>query len=155
MLQQRSPTFIEKSCFVSGARLRSKTVMSHPSKVQFLQAARTSGYRTYLYFVATTSPELSYQRVQSRVQLGGHAVPEAKLVQRYERSLQLLPQAIRASDRAFIFDNSGDRPIKLAEWTPEQQLNLTIGRDELPDWFSRAVVEMLYSVQSFSRHSYA
>jgi len=120
-----------------------ESVMSHPSKVQFLQTARTSGYRTYLYFIATSSPELSWERVKHRVQLGGHAVPEAKLLQRYERSLQLLPQALEYCDRAFIFDNSREWPIKLAEWTPEQELQLMVGQDKLPAWFSRALANVL------------
>jgi predicted ABC-type ATPase len=38
--------------------------------------------------------------VKSRVHLGGHDVPEDKIVSRYTRSLDLLLEAIRHTNRA-------------------------------------------------------
>jgi predicted ABC-type ATPase len=111
-----------------------ETVMSHRSKIAFLQRAREAGYRTYLYFVATSRPGLNLERVQDRVDLGGHSVPFDKLIQRYFRSLQLLPDALAHCTRAFIFDNSGNEPVWLAEWTPEQKLKLRVEREPLPAW---------------------
>ena len=68
-----------------------ETVMSHPGKVELLRAAQQRGFRTYLYFVATDDVELNVRRVGVRVQVGGHAVPEQKIRERYLRSLALLP----------------------------------------------------------------
>jgi predicted ABC-type ATPase len=64
-----------------------ETVMSHQSKIDILAQARTAGCRTYLYFVATDDPAINISRVRNRVILGGHAVPEDKIVARYHRSL--------------------------------------------------------------------
>jgi predicted ABC-type ATPase len=61
--------------------------MSHPSKVALLARAQMAGYRTYLYFIATDDPAINISRVRNRVKLGGHAVPEDRIVQRYHRSL--------------------------------------------------------------------
>jgi predicted ABC-type ATPase len=72
-----------------------ETVMSHPSKVSLLKQARHAGYRTYLYYVATDDPAINVSRVANRVALGGHAVPEDKIVERYHRSLGLLMDALR------------------------------------------------------------
>lgn len=62
-----------------------ETVMSHPSKIEFFHRARAAGYRTYLYFIATESPDLNILRVQNRVALGEHDVPTEEIVDRYDR----------------------------------------------------------------------
>jgi predicted ABC-type ATPase len=85
-----------------------ETVMSHPSKIEFAIAARTAGYLVTLIFVGVISPEISILRVKQRVANGGHDVPRQKIIDRYDRVMALLPQAIRAVDRALLFDNSDD-----------------------------------------------
>jgi predicted ABC-type ATPase len=85
-----------------------ETVMSHSSKIEFAIAARAAGYRVTLIFVGVVSAEISILRVKQRVANGGHDVPRQKIVDRYDRVMSLLPQAIRAVDRALLFDNSDD-----------------------------------------------
>jgi len=82
--------------------------MSHHSKADLLAQAQAAGYRTYLYFVATEDPAIDISRVCNRVALGGHSVPEDRIEPLYHRSLGLLMDAIRLTNRAYIFDNSGD-----------------------------------------------
>ena len=74
---------------------------------------------------------------------GGHAVPEDKIVKRYHLSLGLLMQAIRNTDRAYIFDNSGEGQERtwLAEVTEGRELEMTA--DRMPAWFKHAVWEKL------------
>lgn len=121
-----------------------ETVMSHPSKVAFLAEARRANYRTYLYFVATESPYLNLLRVKNRAEIGGHSVPPDKILQRYDRSLQLLPEALQNSDRAFLFDNSREQSRLLAELHPDRTLELKVPVQELPDWY-RDYVEGRFS----------
>lgn len=118
-----------------------ETVMSHPSKLELLEQAQSLGYRTYLYYIATDDPEINISRVHARVQRGGHAVPEDKIVSRYHRSLALLNEAIRHSNRAYIFDNSTpDRDRTwLAEITEGRELELKA--DRIPAWFRQAVLD--------------
>lgn len=116
-----------------------ETVMSSADKVRFIELARASGYRTYLYFVATDSVDINISRVANRVSDGGHPVPEDKIRQRYVRSLELLPSAVAASNRAFIFDNSSEQSILLAEITHGTDLRFNV--EELPDWFAQAYVD--------------
>jgi predicted ABC-type ATPase len=116
-----------------------ETVMSSDDKIAFMLKARESGYRTYLYFVATEDPDININRVRNRVAAGGHPVPTEKIVQRYGRCLNLLPAAIAASNRAYIFDNSGADLVLLAEVTDGTDLEFKV--DEVPDWFMDAYVE--------------
>lgn len=84
-----------------------ETVMSSMDKVDFMQLARAAGYRVYLYYICTEDPAINASRVKERVRLGGHSVPEEKIYSRYRRSLENLGPAIKNSDRAYLFDNSG------------------------------------------------
>lgn len=120
-----------------------ETVMSSPDKVAFLRQAHAGGCRTYLYYVATDDPIINLSRVRGRVAQGGHPVPEEKIASRYRRSLELLPAAIRVSNRAYIFDNSGGPGSHrwLAEITDGRLLELKT--DLVPEWFRLAVLEPL------------
>lgn len=100
-------------CIANRQSFSFETVMSHPSKIDVLKAARANGFRTALYFVATESVELNVLRVRQRVQLGGHPVPEDRIRQRYVRTLALLPAAMACVDQVVLFDNSDGRPAIL------------------------------------------
>ncbi len=112
-----------------------ETVMSHPSKIEFMQSAKDAGYRIMLVFVGLSSPELSLQRVTQRVQAGGHDVPTDKIMARYDRVMTLLPHALQVADRALIYDNSDD--------CAEARLVLAFNNgqvgyraNDLPEWLS-------------------
>ena len=120
-----------------------ETVMSFPDKIDLLQKAQNKGYRTYLYYVATEDPFINVSRVHYRVRMGGHSVPEDKIVSRYKRSLELLPQAVRFTNRAYIFDNSSSEHIWLAEITNGQMLDMKT--DNVPSWFKEAFLNKFNS----------
>jgi predicted ABC-type ATPase len=110
-----------------------ETVMSHPSKIEFMRSAREAGYRVTLIFVGVASAEISILRVKQRVANGGHDVPRQKIIERYDRVMALLPQAIQAVDRALLFDNSDDlQAAKLiAEFRDGKQV---CGVADAPQW---------------------
>lgn len=124
------------------ANFTCETVMSHPSKVALLEQAQRLGYRTYLYFVATDDPEINVSRVRNRVGLGGHPVPEDKIISRYHRSLAHLLEAIKHTNRAYIFDNSTDSADPKLAWIAEitEGRRLELKTDRIPAWFNRAVM---------------
>lgn len=118
-----------------------ETVMSSPDKVELLRRAQNKGYRTYLYYIATQDPAINIARVRNRVEQGGHDVPVEKIVSRYWRSLDLLLPAMRAANRAYVFDNSGAELVWLAEGTDGQKLELKAS--QIPAWFRKAVLDRL------------
>ena len=115
-----------------------ETVFSHSDKVSFIRISNKRGYRTYLYFVSTNSPEINIERVRQRVSEGGHEVPEDKIRKRYYRSLNNLLPAMKLSYRTYIFDNSGKSLKLLAQVTPKKNLN--IEAKHLPIWFEKYVL---------------
>jgi len=125
--------FVRRKALRESRSFSFETVMSARDKVALLDEAQRQGFRTYLYYVATEDPRLNVERVKQRVIEGGHDVPEDKIVSRYYRSLQLLPEAVRAANRAFLFDTSDDDPWYFAEVTDGNIIELK--SDEFPNWF--------------------
>ncbi|MFN8309989.1 MAG: zeta toxin family protein [Chitinophagales bacterium] len=83
-----------------------ETVMSHSSKLKLLDLAVANGYKTYLYFVFTEDPQLNKFRVKQRVLEGGHSVDEQKITNRFFKSFQILPEALKKVARGFLINNS-------------------------------------------------
>lgn len=131
--------FIRQKLAVAGKSFSFETVMSSPDKIEFLKSTRQRGYRNYLYFVATDSPNINISRVKHRVKTGGHDVPVDKITTRYYRSLDLLWEAVKFTNRACIFDNSGSELLWLAEITDAE--NLEIKSDAVPSWFRKYVLD--------------
>ena len=134
-----SPRGFIEQLMQRGESFSFETVMSHPSKIEFFTRARAEGYKTYLYFVCTSSPELNVARVRTRVMTGGHAVPEDKIRERYGRSLDLARAALGSAYRAYFFDNSGREPVWLAEFDPQGHRHLKVEPDRVPRWFRDAI----------------
>ncbi len=93
-------------CIVARRSFSFETVMSHPSKLDILARARESGFFIQLFFIGTNDPRINIARVAVRVTQGGHDVPTDKIIARWFRTMELLSEAIRLSDRTFLFDNS-------------------------------------------------
>ncbi len=118
-----------------------ETVMSHPSKLDYIRRAKAKGYRVYLYFVSTEDPSVNVSRVEYRVSSGGHSVPKDKIVERYNRSLENLYEALTLSDRAYIFDNS---QINIGMHTLYAEYNngtLSFLKETIPYWIDQYIVQ--------------
>lgn len=129
--------FIRQKLLGSKTSLTFETVMSSHDKVRFICEAQAAGFRTYLYYVATEDPEINVSRVQHRVATGGHPVPIDKIISRYQRSLRLLSAAVACTDRAYVFDNSSDQRVWVAEVTGGVELQMR--SDSMPQWFKTAL----------------
>lgn len=129
--------FIRRKLLETATSFTFETVMSFGDKVDLLRTAQQRGFRTYLYYIATEDPIINISRVRHRVRMGGHPVPEDKIISRYQRSLELLPEAVRYTHRAYIFDNSGSERVWLAEVTDGKVLELKT--DTMPHWFKFAL----------------
>jgi predicted ABC-type ATPase len=115
--------------------------MSSPDKVALLAKAKDLGYKTYLYYVATEDPNINIERVQNRVKNGGHNVPHDKIISRYHRSLDLLLPAIKQTNRAYLFDNSAENQVCIAEITNGELLFM---RSNIkPSWFQQYILDKI------------
>ncbi|MGM0623410.1 MAG: zeta toxin family protein [Campylobacterota bacterium] len=131
--------FIRKNLIEQKISFTFETVMSSKDKVQLLQLAQKNGYKTYLYYIATQDPIINVSRVKNRVVFGGHNVPQDKIISRYYKSLQLLREAIRYTNRAYIFDNSSTDRLWVAQINEAKEVELKI--DTIPTWLQQYVLE--------------
>lgn len=121
-------------------RFSFETVMSHPSKLDFIKKAKAAGYKVYLYFVSLPDPDLNVWRVQARVEAGGHGVDEVKVRNRYFRTMDLLFEAIRLADSAYLFDNSSSKPQLFAK---KENGELKTEGFFIPTWYQTYVLDKI------------
>jgi len=131
--------FIRHQLLKSKISFTFETVMSSKDKVDFLKKAQETGYRTYLYFIATQDPIVNISRVNNRVKLGGHSVPEDKIVSRYYRSLELLSEAVKYSTRAYIFDNSSQEKSWIAQVNNSKEFEFK--SETIPEWIDKYLLK--------------
>lgn len=100
--------FLRHALIRAKKRFSFETVFSHDSNLDDMSLAAEAGYKVYLYFVSTESPEINRYRVALRVKEGGHNVPAERIEKRYFRSLEFLYDAAEIAYQAYFFDNSVD-----------------------------------------------
>jgi predicted ABC-type ATPase len=86
-----------------------ETVLSTDKYRRLVLAAKQRKLEFRLIYVMLESPDLNVERVRLRARKGGHDVPEAKVGERWARSLQQLPWFLQQADQAVIYDNSGTK----------------------------------------------
>ena len=83
-----------------------ETTLGGRTMVSLLDDAITAGIDVRIWYVGVESPELCVERVRARVAAGGHAIPEAKIRERYHKSLLNLLQLMPRISGLRVFDNS-------------------------------------------------
>jgi predicted ABC-type ATPase len=116
-----------------GQSLVVETTFSHPSKLELLGAARSAGFRIFVYHLNVEDADMAVRRVTARVAHGGHPAPEDRIRARYERNQPLIRRAILSADRGYVFDSSafGRQPQHLITFADGEAV--TVAAD-LPDW---------------------
>lgn len=95
--------YLRQAMIATKKRFSFETVFSNESNLDDMRRAKEAGYKVYLYFVGTESPEINKYRVALRVKEGGHSVPNNKIETRYQRSMELLYDAAEIAYQAFFF----------------------------------------------------
>lgn len=131
--------YLRKKLLQEKKRFSFETVFSHTSKLDIMKQAKENGYKVYLYFVSTNSPEINKSRVELRVKKGGHDVDPDKIEGRYYRSLDLLYEAAQTCYQVFFVDNSGEDKepnlftnFKVVDGKKQWK---KIKANDAPDWF--------------------
>lgn len=100
-------------CLERRVGFATETVMSDAQRwLAFFASAKQRRFRFELYFVTTNDPAINVARVRQRVLLGGHPVPEDKIVARYHKAMAVLPEVLKLVDAGLLFDNSAERFVR-------------------------------------------
>lgn len=71
-----------------------------------IRRAAEHGHRVVIWYVGLDSAQAHVDRVRARVARGGHDIPEARIRERFDRSVENLIALIRHISELKLFDNS-------------------------------------------------
>ena len=83
-----------------------ETVMSTDRNLNLLRRAKENGFFIRCFYILTADVNVNIARVKSRVENGGHDVPEDKIRSRYTKALSFIPALIDVCDVMHIYDNT-------------------------------------------------
>ncbi|HWQ68689.1 MAG TPA: zeta toxin family protein [Patescibacteria group bacterium] len=93
-----------------------ESTLSGRTYLRLLNRWRAVGYRIDMVFLWLPSVQLALQRIAARVRQGGHAVPRADVVRRFDRSWTNFRGIYRPlADTWAVYDNSREVPRLLEE----------------------------------------
>lgn len=103
---------MREKCIKEHKSFTFETVLSTDRNLKLLKKAKAEGYFIRCIYVLTCDPNINVARVKSRESQGGHGVPEDKIISRYEKALDLIPELVKVCDVMHIYDNS-DVPFRI------------------------------------------
>jgi predicted ABC-type ATPase len=117
MLERIKQLVAEKQTFAI------ETTLSTKSYAGLVKNCKELGYRIVLIFFWLKSSKLAIQRVADRVSKGGHFIESAVIKRRYRKGITNLFQLfIPLADVTAIFNNSGEKPLLIAEYHAGKQI---------------------------------
>lgn len=119
--------------FSQGVSFNQETTLCGGSVLRNIAKAKELGYKVVVHYIGVESVDIAKARVRSRVECGGHGVPDADIERRYVESINNLFKIIPVCDEVFVYDNTFAFNIfakysrGALEWINSQ----------FPNWFNR------------------
>lgn len=117
-------------CLELGVNFTQETTLSGVRTMKTARRARELGYYIRLYYVGLNSAQESLERIRNRVRKGGHNIPEADVVRRYQRRFHDLAGILPYCDEAVFYDNYNGFQV-VAEYQNGEIIPQT---EALPNW---------------------
>ena len=95
-----------------GADFTFETTLGGATITELLFRALDEGLEVAVFYVGLETVELNLARVRSRVEAGGHDIPETKVRERYTSSMQNLVKLAPRLTELRVFDNSAEADPK-------------------------------------------
>jgi len=129
-------TFLVETTLAGSDALRPSTYL------RLMHEAKSRGYRVELLFIALGNANAHVARVADRVAAGLHDIPEEKIRERYELSLERAGDALHIADHAVLFDNSSAgvpfRPV--LEFDSGK---IVAEAQDIPEWADRILLRFI------------
>jgi predicted ABC-type ATPase len=99
----------------SGTDFAFETTLAARNFARFLRNCKNKGYTINLIYFWLQSPELAIERVQRRVESGGHSIPEDVIRRRYDRGRRNLTSLyLPLCDSWMVYNNSSPALLLVA-----------------------------------------
>lgn len=93
-----------------------ESTLSGLAYLRRLKRWKSTGYRIEIIYLHVSSPQLALRRIAARVRQGGHGVPASDVLRRFTRSWTNFQRSYRLlADEWTVYDNSGDKPLLVAQ----------------------------------------
>lgn len=89
-----------------GVTFNQETTLCGKSILRNIRKTKEMGYCIEMHYVGVDSVEIAKERVKSRVQKGGHGIPEADIEKRYIETFRNLKEILKDCDLAAFYDNT-------------------------------------------------
>lgn len=94
-----------------------EATLSGVTYLRHLTNWKKQGYRIEIVFLRLKSPQLALRRIAARVRQGGHSVPRADVLRRFDRGWEHFVRIYRPlADEWAAYDNSSQSPKLLERW---------------------------------------
>ena len=98
----------------AGESFAVESTLSGRTYIELIKEWKGKGYMVEMVFLKLATPDLSLRRIAMRVAQGGHDVPKADVLRRFERGWPNFRTAYRPlADKWWVYDASGDVPLLL------------------------------------------
>ncbi len=115
-----------------------ETTLGGNSVPEKLHEAADAGQGLRIIFCGLDTPELHMARVQARVKRGGHDIPEAKIRDRWVRSIFNMTQLIPKCQDVKVYDNSqplvNGKPNPILLFAMKDGVFTSQPVKDMPDW---------------------
>jgi predicted ABC-type ATPase len=117
-----------------------ETTLAGNTYLNLMKQVKERGWFVILTYVGVEGSNINILRVGDRVELGGHNVPRADILRRYDRSLTNLSKAAKIADRLILYDNSTDAGHQLLATIEGERKAIYVA--ELPAWLEKANLDL-------------
>jgi predicted ABC-type ATPase len=132
-----------------------ETTLGGATIARLLTTAHADGLRVRMWYCGLRDAELHIARVQARVRLGGHNIPEPKIRERFDASRNNLCTILRSLDELMLYDNSVEadahsgqapQPVQLLHYRDGKLLCLA---SFMADW-AKPIAAVAVSISSLA-----
>jgi len=100
----------------TGVDFAIESTLSGLGYISRLKNWKQRGYRVEVIYLTLPSPEVALRRIALRVQQGGHGIPKADVVRRFQRSWINFQKLYKPmADAWLVYDDSEDKPQFIEE----------------------------------------
>jgi predicted ABC-type ATPase len=98
-----------------------ETTLASRFYASWLRELQSEGYRVSLVFLWLRDVEIAIERVNERVRLGGHSIPEETIRRRHERGIRnLFDLYLPVANAWRVFNSAPERPREVARYTEDK-----------------------------------
>lgn len=111
--------------FESGISFAIETTLSGNTYISTFKKAKYLGYKIILVYTFVDSPQVCIERIKTRVQNGGHFIPDEDVIRRYSRSkINFLTRYKNLSDTWLMYYNGSSNYILVAQKENENDIEI-------------------------------